>query len=76
MSVKAKFTCNSIVDNPWGGKTAHFNAVYGQEGENKDYADATPSGNLSLVISDGRPAAEYFQQGENYYLTIEKAPAQ
>lgn len=71
-AVKAKFTCSSVADTG-SSKVANFYAVYSQDGENKDFADATPSGNLQIVINNGRPAAEFFKQGENYYLTFEKA---
>lgn len=72
--VKAKFTCNAVIQNSWGnGTTAHFNAVYGNEGDNADYSTATPSGSLSLVIDADVPAATFFEQEKDYYLTFEKA---
>jgi hypothetical protein len=74
MSVKAKFNCSAVIPNAYGtGVTAHFHAVYGKGEENKDYAEATPSASLSMVISDKTKAAEYFEQGKEYYLTFEKA---
>lgn len=76
MSVKAKFTCNSIIPSNayWGdSKVLTFHAVYGQEGENADYSKATPSGNLSMVIDSGTKAADYFEQGKSYYLTFDEA---
>lgn len=69
--VKAKFTCSSVIPNSGGSTTAHFYAVYGNEGENKDYSTATPSGNLSITIDADAPAKDFFQQGKNYYLTFE-----
>lgn len=49
-------------------------AVYGNEGENKDFADATPSGECWMQISNGRPALEFFQPGKKYYCTFTEAP--
>ena len=73
-SVKAKFTCNSVISNPWGtSKVATFHAVYDSKGENADFSKATPAGSLSLVIDNETPAVEYFEQGKNYYLTFEVA---
>jgi hypothetical protein len=72
MQVKAKFRCNAVIPNSWGNgsTTAHFNAVYGTEGENADYSKATPCGNLSIVIDSEVPASKFFEQGKDYYLTF------
>lgn len=73
--VRAKFQCTSVIPNSWNGKstTAHFTAVYGTEGENADYSNATPCGNLDIVIDEGVPAADFFKQGQAYYLDFVKA---
>jgi len=69
MSVRAKFTCNSVIPNGYGNSTtAHFHAVYGTSIENADFAKATPCGNLSICIDNDVPAATFFEQGKNYYL--------
>lgn len=76
MSVRAKFQCNAVVPNPYQPEkttTVYFNAVYGKEGENADYSNATPSGQLSMGIDSNTKAATYFVQGKNYYLTFEEA---
>jgi len=76
MTVKAKFTCNAIVPSPYAPdktSTIFFNAVYGKEGENGDYANATPYGQLSMGIDSGTKAATFFEIGKNYYLTFEQA---
>ena len=75
MTVKAKFRCNAVVPNSWNGNstTAFLNPVYGTKGENADYAKATPSGALSIVIDDEVPASKFFEQGKDYYLTFEAA---
>lgn len=72
MKVKAKFHCYAVVPNGYN-TTTHFHAVYGTEGENADYAKATPSGNFMLNIDNETPAANFFEAGQSYYLTIEKA---
>jgi hypothetical protein len=70
--VKAKFTCSWVQDNG-SSKTAHFHAVYSTDGENADFAKATPGGNLSINIDSGVPASNFFEQGKNYYLNFEPA---
>lgn len=49
-------------------------AVCGSEGENKHFSDATPSGECWMQISDGRPAGDFFEPGEEYYVTFTRAP--
>lgn len=72
-TVRAKFKCDSVTQFGYGGKEAKMSAVYGQQGENKDFTDATPSGQLSISISKDVPAANFFEPGQEYYLTFEKA---
>lgn len=74
MQVKAKFTCSHISENGYGGKTVNFHAVYSSDGENASFSKATPSGQLSMNIDPGTPAVDFFQHGQNYYLTFEEAP--
>jgi len=69
MSVKAKFKCYSVVDIGYA-MSASFGAIYGTEGENADYAKATPAGNLNITIDRETKASEYFKQGKDYYLTF------
>ena len=69
-TVLAKFTCNAIIPSYGETVTAHFNAVYGNEDENKDFTKATPCGNLSISISKDVPASDFFVQGKNYYLSF------
>ena len=72
MAVKAKFRCNSVTD--FGGqKQAQLTAVYSQTGENADFAQATPSGDLKINIDSGVPASNFFKPGNSYYLTFEEA---
>lgn len=79
-AVVAKMQCNGIDTSKWGKGEAQathkvrLGAIYGKEGENKDFADATPSGECWMQISAGRPALEFFEPGESYYVTFTKAP--
>lgn len=70
MKVRAKFTCSWVEELP-GGKKAHLYAVYSNDGENADFAKATPGGNLSIQIDNETPAVDFFEQGKDYYLTFE-----
>lgn len=47
-------------------------AIYGKEGENRDFSAATPSGECWMQIDVGRPAAEFFEPGADYYVTFTK----
>lgn len=71
-AVKAKFVCNSV-ENYQYGKRAKLSAVYGKEGENYDFAKATPSGQLEIQIDNDVPASTFFEPGQSYYLTFTKA---
>jgi hypothetical protein len=84
MSVKAKFVCQKVepYSNDGGkttaGKNITMSAVigYGPGGvrhdENESWSQATPSGQLSMHITN--PAAfEQFEAGKNYYLIFETA---
>lgn len=70
--LKAKFHCNSITDNGYG-KSANLTAVYGQAGENADFAKATPSGTLNINIDNEVPASNFFKPQKDYYLYFEEA---
>lgn len=72
-SIRAKFTCSWVQKNE-GSVTAHLHAVYSAEGENADFAKATPGGNLSINIDNDTPASGFFEQGKDYYLTFDSNP--
>lgn len=71
--VKAKFMCNSTEKHAYGGTTANLTAVHSEKGENADFANATPSGELKINIDKGVPAADFFEPGKSYYLFFEEA---
>lgn len=77
-AVVAKMRCHSTATtkhNPsYQTHRVNLGAVYGKDGENKDFCDATPSGECWMTISDGRPAAEFFEPGQDYYVTFTKVP--
>lgn len=83
MAVKAKFKCDSVTPYSWdegktiAGKNIGMTAVIGynadgtRSDENEAWSEATPSGQLSMHISN--PAAfEQFEEGKAYYLTFEE----
>ena len=71
MAVKAKFRCNCVTD--YGGqKQATLSAVYSNEGENADFAKATPYGELKINIDSEVPASDFFQPQKYYYLTFDE----
>lgn len=78
MNVRAKFTCNAKIPS-YIGTTVCFNAVYSnQDGtraeENKAFSDATPSGQINIVIANDKPALEAFEVGKSYYIDFTPAP--
>ena len=79
-AVVAKMQCSSIETTKWGPQPTQLQtkvklgAVCGKEGENKDFADATPSGECWMNISNGRPAISFFEPGKKYYVTFTEAP--
>lgn len=72
-AITAKMACHSTptVDT-YGNEIVALNAVYAEEGVNKQWAQSTPSGNLSLWINN--PAAQgFFAGGKEYIVTIREA---
>ena len=79
----AKFHCNSVKAARYpgspkesfplgkGSEEVALGAVYGKE--NEPWSSATPSGVLNMTINNPS-AMGFFEPGEHYILTIEKAP--
>jgi hypothetical protein len=70
-------TCNALGTTKfaYGEQTkVELGAVYSNSGENKDFAEATPSGACWMNISPNYPAAEFFKPGKMYYVTFTEAP--
>ena len=72
-AVRAKMQCASIEQWPSTSKVK-MSAVYSQTGENKDFCDATPSGECWMQITSARPASKFFVPGKKYYVTFTEAP--
>lgn len=71
---RAKFVCNGVIDAQFGKeKVIHMSAVYSDKGENADFCNATPCGNLDMHISENTEAASFFVQGKEYYLDFSVA---
>mgnify|MGYP003394640823 CR=1 FL=1 len=82
MTVRAKFFCSEITKTGWsqegvpivgGAVTFKFKAVYSNkpDHENKAFWDATPSADLSMIITN--PAGQIFELGQEYYLDFTPA---
>jgi hypothetical protein len=70
-SVRAKFAVTSVEEFS-GGKNVRFSAVTTGSDENKSWSQYTPSGELTMGITN--PAAEqFFEVGQEYYLDFTKA---
>ena len=75
-TVRAKFHCNSVQSDEYG-ELVKLSAVYGNDDkdneENNQFAEATPSGDLEMMISN--PGAKGFiKEGKSYYLDFTEAP--
>lgn len=71
--MRAKFRCNSVQDFGQGGETSALGAVV-DDGtpENERYHTATPSGSLTLSVSN--PSVRgFFKPGKSYYLDFTEA---
>lgn len=78
MTVVAKMQCQTIETMDWGKHTpkavkVNLSVIYGREGENKAFTDATPSGGCWLSIKEGFPASEFFKPGKKYYVHFTEA---
>lgn len=67
--VRAKFVCTGIVDYPTNEqKNVLFSPVTTGSEENKSFSKYTPGGAANLVISYETQAADFFEEGKEYYL--------
>lgn len=72
MGVRAKVRITSI-EKFVGQSTLKATPVSGTQGENADYSKYTPSGLITLNISDETKAATYFEVGKEYYVDFTAA---
>lgn len=79
MTIRAKFRCSHCVITEYPGMTSrskqvHFTAIYGKDGENAQYAKATPSGNLVITVDQETAAFAEWVPGKEYYLDFNEVP--
>lgn len=76
MSVIARFKVHSIQDHG-GTVQVSAGAVYSNDPDsrNRSFADATPSAHLSIQISKGRPAIDFFKMNQVIEVTMDEVPA-
>lgn len=74
MQVLARFYVAEIIQRSYdrGARTVKLQAV-SRGTENKEWAAATPSGNIEMVINNAA-AASQFELGREYLITFELAP--
>ena len=82
MNIKAKMLCQSVSRSSAGNEqdgtkrfqeTVTLTAVtYGDDDENKTYAQYTPSASVSMTI-DNQRALGAFEPGEEYYVDFTPA---
>lgn len=71
MSVKAKFKVDSITHFA-NQRAVQLSPVHGDSPENKTWSQYTPSGQLTMTITNP-DAYNQFEAGKEYILTIEEA---
>lgn len=64
--VRGKFTCTKVVSTSYG-KEVGFWALYSNNPEDNNYSAATPSGHITMTVSNPS-AQEFFVEGKAYYL--------
>lgn len=68
MKVRAKFIVDSVLRQNGGGVKVELKPVTTGSEENKNFWKYTPSGKLEMWMTEGIPAAEQFQPGQEYYI--------
>lgn len=73
--IQAKVTVYHIsesksTDGEKYSETIHAYPVYGTGEENKSYSDTTPSGSISLTITN-KSAWGFFKEGREYYVKFD-----
>lgn len=67
--VRAKFVCNRVTDSPeYEQKLVGFTPVIEGSEENKSFSKYTPAGSAELSISYETQAANFFEEGKEYYV--------
>ena len=73
MKVRAKLQCGNTFVNVNGDTQIRLHAVYANKDgtraeENKAFSDATPAAEFSMTVTKGKPAADAFVAGQDYYV--------
>lgn len=69
--VRGKFTCTKATKTPYGTEISMW-ALYSENKEDNSYAQATPSGQLTMIVNNPS-AEEFFVPGGKYFLDFTKA---
>jgi len=73
--MRAKFKCDSVTEFSYGNKEASLSAVHDDGNqENNQFAEATPSGRLTIQIDKNAVAKNFLEPGKEYYLDFTEAP--
>lgn len=71
--IQAKFRVNQVKTQPDGQyEIVEMFPVYADEGPNKTWSDSTPSGYMSMTISN-KSAMGTFKEGKEYLLSFTEA---
>lgn len=80
--VKSKFVCDSLTSHSYGNKQvvakeAKLKAIYAgdKNAEDNQFSQATPSGDISILISNPE-TMDFIQPGKKYYVYFEECENQ
>lgn len=72
MSIRAKFRCHTVTTDAYANETVKLGAVYGDGKDNQSWSKATPSGDLTMCISNPEAHGKS-EPGKDYYLDFTPA---
>lgn len=70
--IRAKFQCHEVTKDSSGNEKVSLGAVYGNGEANKEWSKYTPSGSLTMTISQ-EGAQGKFIPGKEYFLDFTPA---
>ena len=70
ITVRAKMKCTQVTHFETNSQVK-LTVAYGPD--NKDFTDATPSGEITMSISKGKPAADLFTPGKTFFVDFTPA---
>ena len=71
-AIRTKFKCHSVTEYEHGMRLAKLSVVMTDQGENMDFAKATPIGSMEIGIDTGNKNNPFFIPGREYYLEFKK----